>query len=98
MRYPISDNWRSKGRREAGGEDVGRKVSSNRGDTSEHGMPAQPLRRQLCFLVYARDEKLPLGLVAVGGVLHHVTHRLQVRIRIFGVRDVRRGVYVRAAD
>ena len=35
--------------------------------------------------VYARDEKLPLGLVAVGGVLHHVAHRLQVCIRVFWV-------------
>jgi len=29
---------------------VGRKVSSNRGDASEHGMPAQPLCRQFSFL------------------------------------------------
>ena len=37
------------------------------------------------FAVHARDEKLLLGLVAVGGVLHHIAHRLQVRFGVFRV-------------
>ena len=35
--------------------------------------------------VHTRDEKLLLSLVAVGGVLHHIAHRLQVRFGIFRV-------------
>ena len=35
--------------------------------------------------IYARDKKLLLGLVAVGGVLHHIAHRLQVGSAVFWV-------------
>ena len=35
--------------------------------------------------VYARDKKLFLGLVAVGGVLHHISESLQVRFGVFGI-------------
>ena len=42
-----------------------------------------PCRRRVA--VYARDKKLLLGLVTVGGILHHIAHRLQVGFAVFGV-------------